>query len=77
MLFHTDRIKTLPDLKPILITIDPERDTPEALAAYVKGKHLATVFLVLTGGQIMNSIASKSSRVLPCPIFCFIGNLII
>lgn len=34
----TDKIKTLPDLTPILITIDPDRDTPEAMAAYVKGE---------------------------------------
>lgn len=32
-----DKIKSLPDLTPILITIDPERDTAEAMAAYVKG----------------------------------------
>uniref|UniRef100_A0A672HVM5 SCO cytochrome c oxidase assembly protein 1 n=1 Tax=Salarias fasciatus TaxID=181472 RepID=A0A672HVM5_SALFA len=31
-----DRIESLPDLTPILITIDPERDTPDAMAAYVK-----------------------------------------
>lgn len=33
-----DQIQTLPDLTPILITIDPERDTPDAMAAYVKGR---------------------------------------
>ncbi|KAL7377504.1 hypothetical protein ABVT39_000633 [Epinephelus coioides] len=31
-----DRIKSLPNLIPLLITIDPDRDTPEALSTYVK-----------------------------------------
>lgn len=35
--FSADKIKALPNLTPILITIDPDRDTPEAMAAYVKG----------------------------------------
>lgn len=35
--FPTDKIKSLPNLTPILITIDPERDTAEAMASYVKG----------------------------------------
>ncbi len=35
--FSSDKIKSLPNLTPILITIDPDRDTPEAMAAYVKG----------------------------------------
>lgn len=33
----SDKIKSLPKLTPLLITIDPDRDTPEAMAAYVKG----------------------------------------
>lgn len=33
----SDKIKALPNLTPVLITIDPERDTPAAMAAYVKG----------------------------------------
>lgn len=41
----TDRIKTLPDITPILITIDPDRDTPEAMAAYVKGEQTSYVLL--------------------------------
>lgn len=37
-----DKIKSIPNLTPILITIDPDRDTPEAMAAYVKGRNKNT-----------------------------------
>lgn len=41
MFLFTDRIPSLPDLTPLFITIDPERDSEEAIARYVKG----TVFV--------------------------------
>lgn len=39
--FPADKIKSLPNLTPVLITIDPERDTAEAMASYVKGTKTA------------------------------------
>lgn len=45
-LCFSDKIKALPNLTPILITIDPERDTAEAMAAYVKGQN-STLFYIL------------------------------
>lgn len=51
----TDNIKSLPNLTPILITIDPERDTPEAMAAYVKGTKSTFIFndsINCSNGQI-------------------------
>ena len=32
-----DGIKSIPNLTPLLITIDPDRDTAEAMATYIKG----------------------------------------
>ncbi|XP_017540288.1 protein SCO1 homolog, mitochondrial [Pygocentrus nattereri] len=56
-----DRINTLPDLTPILITIDPERDTPEALAAYVK--EFSPKLIGLTGATEQIERVSRAYRV--------------
>ncbi|KAK2829530.1 hypothetical protein Q7C36_017520 [Tachysurus vachellii] len=56
-----DRIKTLPDLTPVLITIDPERDTPEALAAYVK--EFSPKLIGMTGTTAQIEQVSRAYRV--------------
>ncbi|XP_060758595.1 protein SCO1 homolog, mitochondrial [Neoarius graeffei] len=56
-----DRIKTLPDLTPILITIDPERDTPEALAPYVK--EFSPKLIGMTGTTAQIEQVSRAYRV--------------
>ncbi|XP_056107707.1 protein SCO1 homolog, mitochondrial [Rhinichthys klamathensis goyatoka] len=56
-----DKIKTLPDLTPILITIDPDRDTPEAMAAYVK--EFSPKLIGLTGKTAQVEQASRAYRV--------------
>ncbi|KAM9457501.1 protein SCO1 homolog, mitochondrial [Clarias gariepinus] len=56
-----DRITTLPDLTPILITIDPERDTPEALAAYVK--EFSPKLIGMTGTLAQIEQVSRAYRV--------------
>ncbi|KAK2833006.1 hypothetical protein Q5P01_016895 [Channa striata] len=56
-----DKIKSLPNLTPVLITIDPERDTPEALAAYVK--EFSPKLIGLTGTTAQIEEVSRSYRV--------------
>ncbi|XP_059413558.1 protein SCO1 homolog, mitochondrial [Carassius carassius] len=56
-----DRIKTLPDITPILITIDPDRDTPEALADYVK--EFSPKLIGLTGTTAQIEQVSRAYRV--------------
>ncbi|XP_073689856.1 protein SCO1 homolog, mitochondrial-like [Garra rufa] len=56
-----DTIKTLPDITPILITIDPDRDTPEALAAYVK--EFSPKLIGLTGKTAQIEQVSRAYRV--------------
>lgn len=56
-----DKIASLPNLTPILITIDPDRDTPEAMAAYVK--EFSPKLIGLTGTTAQVEQISRSYRV--------------
>ncbi|TKS91339.1 Protein SCO1 -like protein, mitochondrial [Collichthys lucidus] len=56
-----DNMKTLPNLTPILITIDPERDTAEAMAAYVK--EFSPKLIGLTGTTAQIEEVSRAYRV--------------
>lgn len=56
-----DKIKALPNLTPILITIDPERDTAEAMAAYVK--EFSPKLIGLTGTTAQVEEVSRAYRV--------------
>ncbi|KAM6904779.1 protein SCO1 homolog, mitochondrial [Xenentodon cancila] len=56
-----DKIKSLPNLTPILITIDPHRDTPEAMAAYVK--EFSPKLIGLTGTSAQIDQVSRAYRV--------------
>ncbi|KAL2101667.1 hypothetical protein ACEWY4_003428 [Coilia grayii] len=55
------RIKSLPDLTPILITIDPDRDTPEAMSVYVK--EFSPKLIGLTGAPEQIDKVSRAYRV--------------
>ncbi|XP_061567507.1 protein SCO1 homolog, mitochondrial [Cololabis saira] len=56
-----DRIQSLPNLTPVLITIDPARDTPEAMAAYVK--EFSPKLIGLTGAAAQVEEVSRAYRV--------------
>nr|XP_019950136.1 PREDICTED: protein SCO1 homolog, mitochondrial [Paralichthys olivaceus] len=56
-----DKIKSLPNLTPLVITIDPERDTPEAMAAYVK--EFSPKLIGLTGTTAEIEQVSRAYRV--------------
>ncbi|CAL1587559.1 unnamed protein product [Knipowitschia caucasica] len=56
-----DEIPSLPNLTPLLITIDPERDTPEAMADYVK--EFSPKLIGLTGSVSQIEQVSRSYRV--------------
>ncbi|XP_061761706.1 protein SCO1 homolog, mitochondrial [Nerophis ophidion] len=56
-----DKVKSLPKLTPILITIDPDRDTPEAMATYVK--EFSPKLIGLTGSTAQLEQVSRSYRV--------------
>ncbi|XP_047426741.1 protein SCO1 homolog, mitochondrial [Mugil cephalus] len=56
-----DSIKTLPNLTPLLITIDPDRDTAEAMAVYVK--EFSPKLVGLTGTLDQIEQVSRAYRV--------------
>ncbi|KAK5855827.1 hypothetical protein PBY51_007468 [Eleginops maclovinus] len=56
-----DKIKSIPNVTPILITIDPDRDTPEAMAAYVKD--FSPKLIGLTGTLPQIEQVSRAYRV--------------
>ncbi|XP_077474781.1 protein SCO1 homolog, mitochondrial [Stigmatopora argus] len=56
-----DKIKTIPNLTPLLITIDPERDTPEAMGTYVK--EFSPKLIGLTGSKAEVEQVSRAYRV--------------
>ncbi|XP_069510599.1 protein SCO1 homolog, mitochondrial [Ambystoma mexicanum] len=56
-----DEIPSLPNLTPLFITIDPERDTTEAVARYIK--EFSPKLIGLTGSSEQIDQVSKSFRV--------------
>ncbi|XP_032304191.1 protein SCO1 homolog, mitochondrial [Coturnix japonica] len=56
-----DGIPSLPDLTPLFITIDPERDTEEAIAKYVK--EFSPKLVGLTGTRAQIDQVAKAFRV--------------
>ena len=50
-------------VQPLLITVDPERDTPEALAAYVQSPAFPDNLLGLTGSEEQIREAARAYRV--------------
>lgn len=62
----TDALNSLPEdivakIQPLMITIDPDRDTPEQMADYVSLFH--SKLIGLTGTQAQVSVATKAYRV--------------
>lgn len=57
----TDGIRSLPSLTPLFITIDPERDSKEAIAKYVKGTVLVSFTLQLCMDRIIFILVGMSS----------------
>lgn len=50
-------------IQPVLITLDPERDTPEALASYVRSEGFPMGLRGLTGTPAQTAAAAKAFKV--------------
>ena len=60
-LVFSDEDNKLPDLQPVFVSVDPRRDTPEAMSEYLKDFH--PTFVGLTGTEEEIEAAAKSYRV--------------
>lgn len=56
-----NRTEYLPDLQPLFISVDPERDTHEAVKEYLKDFH--PTFIGLTGSREQVDVATRAFRV--------------
>ena len=59
--FYVDSDKSIPDIQPIFISVDPARDTPEAITAYLSDFHKKFIGLTGTSDEIKQ--ATKAFRV--------------
>lgn len=60
-LFFADNDKSIADIQPIFLSVDPDRDTPEAITAYLADFH--PKFIGLTGTSDEVKQATKAFRV--------------